>query len=103
MSISSSPGSATLTVEGIPFSGPAFQAAERTCKLFGGGTGPAPISESQKLAMFAFARCMRSHGAPHYPDPVFPAGGGIERGTGGGKDSSGPAFVSAVKYCNSHH
>jgi hypothetical protein len=99
-SISTSPGSDTLTVEGITFSGPAFHAAEKTCKLFGGGSGPPPISESQKIAEFHFAQCMRKHGVPNFPDPEFPAGGGVERPSVPGLNRDSPAFQHAVARCN---
>lgn len=98
-SISQTPGSATLTVNNTSFSGPAFTAAEKTCKLFGGGTAPPPISESQKFAMFHFARCMRTHGVPNYPDPVFPAGGGIERPDLSATLVNSPAFRRAMSVC----
>ncbi len=73
-SISSSPRSSTVNVDGIPFSGPAFESAAKTCKLFGGGSAPPPVSESQKLAPLTFAQCMRSHGVPNYPRPDLPRG-----------------------------
>lgn len=98
-SISQSPGG-PLTVDGIAFSGPAFESAIRTCKLFGGGNGPPPISESQKLAALAFARCMRKHRVPNYPDPMFPAGGGIEQGPPAGLGRDSPAVEHAVAACN---
>lgn len=90
----------TLTVNGIPFGGPAFTAAEKACKLFGGGSAPPPISESQKLALFQFAQCMRRHGVPNYPDPVFPAGGGIERPDVPGVSRDAPAVTQASVACN---
>jgi hypothetical protein len=99
-SVSSSPGSSTVTVEGIPFSGPVFQAAEKACKLFGGGLAPPPISESQKVALFHFAQCMRRNGVPNYPDPVFPAGGGIERPSVPGLSRNSPAVMKAAAVCN---
>jgi hypothetical protein len=93
-------GGGTVTVEGIPFSGPAFEAAEKTCKLFGGGTGPAPVSETQKLALFHFSECMRKHGVPDYPDPSFPAGGGIERPSVPGLNLNAPSVTKAAAVCN---
>ena len=87
-------------MEGIPFSGPAFEAAEKTCKLFGGGTGPAPVSETQKLALFHFSECMRKHGVPDYPDPSFPAGGGIERPSVPGLNLNAPSVTKAAAVCN---
>ncbi len=73
--ITKTPGGSTLTVGGIAFNGPAFQAAEKACRLFGGGLSPRPLSETQKEAMLARARCIRKHGVPNFPDPVFGAGG----------------------------
>ncbi|HWF25549.1 MAG TPA: hypothetical protein VG275_08885 [Solirubrobacteraceae bacterium] len=99
-SISTSPGSDTLTVDGITFSGPVFQAAEKTCKLFGGGTAPPPISESQKIAQFHFAQCMRKHGVPNFPDPVFPASGGVERQSAPGLNRNSPAVQHAAAICD---
>ena len=59
---------------------PAFQAAQKKCgKLLpGGGPGPRKPTKAQFAAALAFARCMRSHGLPHFPDPLasFPAGSG---------------------------
>jgi hypothetical protein len=53
----SSPGSDSLTVDGITFSGPAFQAAEKACtKLLPGGGGlPPPVSAAQRRAAIANA------------------------------------------------
>jgi hypothetical protein len=98
-SISSSPGSSSLTVDDITFSGPAFQSAEKTCKLFGGGSSPPPISESQKLAAFHFAQCMRKHGVTNYLDPTFPAGGGISRTVVPGLNLQSPAVKQAAPAC----
>jgi hypothetical protein len=96
-SISATPGSSTLTVDGTTFAGPAFVSAEKTCKLFGGGTSPPPITASQKRAAVAFAECMRKHGVPNYPDPTFPAGGGIAQGPGINRNS--PAVQAAAAVC----
>lgn len=99
-SIGATPGSSTLTVDGTTFAGPAFESAVKTCRLFGGGSGPPPITEAQKRKAVAFARCIRKHGVPNYPDPIFPAGGGIEQGGGAGINRGSPAFQSAVAVCN---
>jgi hypothetical protein len=100
MSVNMSPGSSTLTVEGVPFSGPTFQTAEKTCKFFGGGGGPPGISESQKLAEIRFAQCMRKHGVPNFPDPEFPSGGGIMRPDVPGLARNSPAVSHAAAVCN---
>jgi hypothetical protein len=52
---------------------PAAQSAEAACEhlLPGGVPGEsAAQSKAQKAALLAFARCMRSHGFPSFPDPA---------------------------------
>jgi hypothetical protein len=101
--VDSSPGSDSLTVDGITFSGPAFQAAQKACKklLPGGGGPPPPVSAAQRRAAIASARCMRRHGVPDFPDPTFPAGGGILVRVGPGVDPQSPAFQHAQAACGS--
>jgi hypothetical protein len=98
MSVSSTPGSSTITVEGVAFSGPAFQSAVKVCKLFGGGSSPPAISESDKLRAVAFARCMRANGVPNFTDPSFPSGAGIARTSR--PDGNAPAVKRAAAVCN---
>jgi hypothetical protein len=100
LSVSQSVGSDTITVGGIPFSGPVFEAAIKTCRFFGGGSAPPPITEAVKQQQFHFAACMRTHGVPNYPDPVFPPGGGIERPSAPGLNVNSPSFQRAIKLCN---
>jgi hypothetical protein len=53
---------------------PAFQSAETACHhlLPGGGPHSQSVAHSQAqiAAILAFARCMRSHGFPSFPDPT---------------------------------
>jgi hypothetical protein len=46
------------------------------------------------------SECLRAHGVPAYPDPVFPAGGGIERPSVPGLNINSPSFQRAAKLCN---
>ncbi len=59
---------------------PAFRAAQKVCfKLLpGGGPTVQRPTKAQVAAGLAFARCMRSHGLPGFPDPVTsgPSGSG---------------------------
>ena len=57
---------------------PAFRAAAKACRRFGGGVGgpPHPIPAAQRRKLIAFSQCMRTHGVPGFPDPTFPASGG---------------------------
>ena len=98
--VASTPGSSTLTVDGITFDGPAFESAIKTCKFFGGGTRPAPISAAQQQQMIAKARCVRTHGVPNFPDPTFgPGGEGAGINLGPGDNPQAPAVSRALKAC----
>jgi hypothetical protein len=93
------PGSATITIAGVSFSGPAFEAAEKRCDPLGLASGRPPITEHQKLTMIAFAECMRRHGLKQWADPQFPPAGGIEQG-GGPYNRNDPKVQTAARACN---
>ncbi len=97
-SIGGAPGGSTLTVDGTTFGGPRFESAVKTCKLFGGGTSPPPPSAQQRRDAVAFAQCMRKHGVPNFPDPTFPANGGIASKVPLTSQAS-PAFQKAAQAC----
>jgi hypothetical protein len=89
---------------------PAFQAARKACgKLLpGGGPGPRKPTKAEFVAALAFAKCMRTHGLPHFPDPLasIPSGSGpiiSLRGMmfqpGPGLDPRSPAFTAAASHC----
>ena len=89
----------SLTVDGTSFSGPALKSAEKACQEFLPPGGPPPaLSESQKLAALRFARCMRAHGVPDFPDPTFWRSGGQQIVIGPGSSQS-PAFQHAAAAC----
>lgn len=97
LSISESPGrGGTLTVAGIPFSGPAFTAAEKTCKEYlPGASGPPPAPTAAQLKQnLKLAECMRRNGVPNFPDP-----GGHLAAKVLEADSNSPAFLHAAKVC----
>jgi hypothetical protein len=95
---------ASMKVDGVAVSAPAFQAAMRSCrsKLPGGGR-PGPLSAGQRAAMLRFSQCMRSHGLTNFPDPTFGADGrvGLRISPASGVDPSSPAFQAAQKACAS--
>jgi hypothetical protein len=102
LSLATTPGSGTVTADGITFSGPAFATAAKACaKLLPGGGGPAPQpTAQQKQRALEFAECMRKHGVPSFPDPTFSANGGPKAASGlGGVNPSSPAFRKAVARC----
>jgi hypothetical protein len=85
---------------GISPQSPAFQSAQQSCKkLLPGGGPPRTVPEAQRKAAIANAHCIRTHGVPNYPDPTFPAGGGIAVAIGPGNNPQSPAVQKAQKAC----
>lgn len=79
---------------------PQFQAASQACNYLFPGGPPQPITQRQKEQMLQFAACMRVHGYPTYPDPQFPAGGGVMQQQPSGVAANSPQFQAASKTCN---
>jgi hypothetical protein len=104
-----------IRLEVVPGSGikpqtPAFQAAQKKCRrlLPGGGPGALKATHADFVAALAFAKCMRSHGLPNFPDPLAsaPAGSGpiislhgMLFRPGQGLDPMSPAFRQAASHC----
>lgn len=88
---------------------PAFRAAKTACaKLQPVGLhlgGPAAPTAAELRAALRFARCMRAHGLPHFPDPLTTYGPGLTLGRGeyfpatGATDVQSPAFIHTAKAC----
>jgi hypothetical protein len=77
---------------------PRFIAADKACRglLPSGGQAPAPLAAEKIAVEVRWARCMRSHGLPGFPDP----------NSQGAFDSSkfgenSPTFQTASKACGS--
>lgn len=68
------------------------------------GNAPSPAQRaSTEVAGLLFARCMRSHGVPNYPDPPAASGGGFGLVFGsGGLDPAAPLFRRAQQVCISY-
>lgn len=98
----------STSVNGVEVNGPAFQSAMRACRSYlpNGGHPSAAQTAKMKAQALAMSRCMRSHGVPNFPDPMFRTGpgGGLAAGirmTGTGIDPNSPAFQAAAKACGS--
>jgi hypothetical protein len=88
-----------LIVDGITFSGPAADAAQKACARFLEPSGPPPQpTRRQKERALAFARCMRAHGVPSFPDPNFTAAAG-KATSPTAVDPNSPAFKHAAEAC----
>jgi len=96
-----SSGNGVLTVEGISFSGPAFQAAEKKCAIYLPPAGPPPQpSPQRKKQMLELARCIRKHGVPNFADPTFNLNQGNGTGVAGKQQvQASPALQRALKAC----
>jgi hypothetical protein len=81
---------------------PAVQSAERACAhlLPHGGVSPSPTpTHAQIAALLAFARCIRTHGFPRFPDPNTSGQLTHEMLTSAGIDVQQPAVVQAADAC----
>jgi hypothetical protein len=80
---------------------PAFRSGMETCnKLYPSSrsTG-ARLTEAQRTAALAQARCIRDHGVPNFPDPTFPSTGGQLFPAIPGFDANSPTFKHAAAAC----
>lgn len=98
-SIQRTSGSSTITINGVPLSGPAYTTAAKTCHL-AAAAEPPQLTGDQKEAMIAKAHCIRTHGVPNFPDPFFgPSGHGVGLRLPVGFNPQAPAFLHASKVC----
>ena len=93
---------------GLNTQSPAYESADKTCQgmISSGQGGPArnpAITARFKRAALTHARCMRAHGVPNFPDPIFSStGGGISVRSGSpGMNPRSPAFQQAQRTCGS--
>jgi hypothetical protein len=93
---SMSPGSAVVR-------SPAFQSAETACQHLLPGGGPpsqsAAHTRAQITALLAFARCLRSHGFPSFPDPTSSGQVTHEMLAMAGINLHQPAVLQAAEAC----
>jgi hypothetical protein len=87
----------------INMQAPTYESANKSCERLLAAVfsprGKPPVTASMKAALIAQAQCMREHGVPSYPDPTFPASGGIDIQIGPGVNTQSPAFLQAQKTC----
>jgi hypothetical protein len=77
---------------------PSFIAADKACRglLPRAGQAPAPLSARRIAAEVLWARCMRSHGLPGFPDPNNQGAFDSSK-----FDETSPAFQTAGNACKS--
>jgi hypothetical protein len=91
----------TVSVNGVSVNAPAFVAARQKCERYMPHIDASPAQTAQQMRRgLQFARCMRSHGAPNFPDPKVTTGqGGNQEAYLPGVNLQSPAVQSAAKAC----
>ena len=94
---------------GINPQSPAFQAAQKACARYAPANGgPTTMSASERRKALAFAKCVRTHGVPNFPDPSLttPTGARVAIALRGMVfaftstfDPRSPAFRHAAQAC----
>jgi hypothetical protein len=95
------PDGNTLSVNGVSVNAPAFAAARQKCQRYlpHAQVSPAQAAQTQERGL-EFARCMRSHGVPTFPDPNQGSSrGGNQAVRLSGVNPRSPAFRAAAKAC----
>jgi hypothetical protein len=85
---------------GIDPNSAAFQGALQACKALPSPWQPTsqPLSPAQQQAWLTWAKCIRAHGVPNFPDPAF-SGRAVQISGAGG--SSSPQLQAAMDACKS--
>jgi hypothetical protein len=82
-------------------SGPAFNAAQRSCKKLQPNQQLTPAERQAALAqLLKLSRCMRAHGITGFPDPVSNGQGVGIHIDDNDFDPSSPQFLAAAKSCH---
>jgi hypothetical protein len=91
----------TVSVNGVSVNAPAFAAALQQCEQYRQHTHAGPAQTAQEIRHgVQFARCMRGHGVPNFPDPRVKTGvGGNQEAYLPGVNIESPAVQSAAKLC----
>ena len=92
-----------LAVQRIRSSNPQhFETAMSACKHLLPNGGPQESTQQTRTQLadeLSFARCMRSHGVSHFPDPTGQAGLTVAMVQAQGIDVRSPAFLRVVQAC----
>jgi hypothetical protein len=91
-----------IQAAGIDETSPAFRKAYHSCEGLLQGRRRRVHGQSTpalQRQLLAFAKCMRSHGVPMFPDPIFHPDGRVEIGVP--QDPNSPSFIAAANACRS--
>jgi hypothetical protein len=84
---------------------PRFAAAKAACRGILPNPGPnsttqtAAQQHARELDLLAFARCLRTHGLPNFPDPTSQGQFTLQMVTAAGIDLHAPVVLTAAKAC----
>lgn len=95
-----------LTLQQLRVTDPELHAAQRACQqLFSNSSKPSQAQNQRvMIALWKFARCLRTHGVTHWPDPLAESDPG-QPGTPGfprdisGVDQNAPQVKDAMGKC----
>jgi hypothetical protein len=90
----------TMSINGVPVSAPAFRTAMAKCSRYL-PEPPAPTTfqlAKVRALMVTWAKCIRSHGLPHFGDPTITSDG--RRITHGQFNIGSPAYYAARQACD---
>jgi hypothetical protein len=94
-----------LMVSASAAAGPQFKTAQKACQgIMPGPSDGNPTEQAQQIharvqLVLAFARCMRNHGVPNFPDPSSQGQLSVEMANAAGVDVHAPAVQAAALSC----
>lgn len=101
--VSTSAGGKSVAIRAVGANTPQFSAAQSACKgLLPGpavANGSPAQQQAQTRALLAFARCLRTHGVPHFPDPDSHGQLTMQMLSAAGVDLHAPQVVPAARAC----
>jgi hypothetical protein len=83
---------------GVNRNSPQFRRAERACVSLRPRGTEAVITTQEQVDYLRAAQCMRAHGVPEFPDPVF-SDGGVNFPVPSGVNTHSPQVQRAVATC----
>jgi hypothetical protein len=89
-----------MKMEGVDRNSPTFQAAARACRSLAPTPAPPAQQAQEQAQMLAFAKCMRTHGVPTFPDPQI-ENGVVHMQVAGQIDPNSPIVKAAIEACRS--
>jgi hypothetical protein len=101
--VTTSPGQTSIRIRAVAKDNgsPTFKAAQQACQhLMPGPQNASPAQQqAHARALLAFARCLRSHGLPNFPDPTSQGRLSMEMINAAGINLHAPNVLPAARAC----